>query len=84
MPPKAVVRGYTYAVVAVSWTNRRYGVSKMRLREMGSRYLFITLYVRLEAHLTRGDYRRMDTPPLADNEPREAVGSGNGHRVVAT
>lgn len=25
MPPKAVVRGYTYAVVAVSWTNRRYG-----------------------------------------------------------
>jgi hypothetical protein len=60
------------------------GVSKMRLREMGNRYLFITLYVWLEAHLTRGDYGRMATPPLADNEPREAVASGNGQRAVAT
>ena len=25
---------------------------------MGSRYLFIVLYVFLEAHLSRGDYRR--------------------------
>jgi hypothetical protein len=25
---------------------------------MGSRYLFIVLYVFLEQHLTRGDYRR--------------------------
>ena len=27
---------------------------------MGSRYLFIVLYVFLEHHLSRGDYRRRD------------------------
>lgn len=58
LPLKAVVRGFNYAVVPVSWTNRRYGASKLRLQEMGSRYLFIVLYVWLEHHLSRGDYRR--------------------------
>jgi dolichol-phosphate mannosyltransferase len=60
MPLKAVVRGFDFAVVPVTWTNRRHGASKLRLQEMGSRYLFIVLYVWLEAHLTRGDYRRQD------------------------
>lgn len=58
MPLKAVVRGYSYAVIPISWTNRVHGVSKLRLQEMGSRYLFIILYVFLEHHLSRGDYRR--------------------------
>ena len=62
LPLKAVVRGFTYAVVPVTWTNRRYGVSKLKLQEMGSRYLFIVLYVWLESHLSRGDYRRKDKP----------------------
>jgi dolichol-phosphate mannosyltransferase len=62
LPLKAVVRGFSYAVVPVSWTNRRYGVSHLKLQEMGSRYLFIVLYVWLEAHLTRGDYKRKDLP----------------------
>jgi hypothetical protein len=30
---------------------------------MGSRYAFIVLYVWLEHHLSRGDYRRKDIPP---------------------
>lgn len=68
MPLKAVVRGFSYAVVPVTWTNRRYGTSKLRLQEMGSRYLFIVLYVWLEAHLSRGDYQRKD---LAPNRTRE-------------
>jgi dolichol-phosphate mannosyltransferase len=63
MPLKAIVRGYTFAVVPVTWTNRQHGVSKLRLNEMGSRYVFIVLYVWLEAHLSRGDYRRADVPP---------------------
>ncbi len=63
LPLKAIVRGYSYAVVPVSWTNRRHGVSKLNLQEMGSRYLFIVLYVWLEHHLSRGDYRRRDAPP---------------------
>ena len=60
MPLKAVVRGFTYAVVPVTWRNRRNGASKLRLQEMGSRYLFIVLYVWLEHHLSHGDYRRRD------------------------
>ena len=60
MPLKAIVRGHSYAVVPISWTNRARGVSKLKLQEMGSRYLFIVLYVFLEHHLSRGDYRRSD------------------------
>ena len=45
-----------------SWTNRAHGESKLRLNEMGSRYAFIVLYVWLEHHLSRGDYRRADRP----------------------
>ena len=58
LPLKAVVRGFSYGVVPISWTNRKAGVSKLALSEMGSRYLFIVLYVFLEHHLSRGDYRR--------------------------
>lgn len=73
MPLKAVVRGYSYAVVPISWTNRTAGTSKLLLKEMGSRYLFIVLYVFLERHLTRGDYRRPDTVP-AHRQPRRRMG----------
>jgi dolichol-phosphate mannosyltransferase len=67
MPLKALVRGYTFAVVPVSWTNRQRGASKLHLQEMGSRYAFIVLYVWLEHHLSHGDYRRKDlTPPKRD------------------
>ncbi|MGH2833459.1 MAG: glycosyltransferase family 2 protein [Solirubrobacteraceae bacterium] len=60
MPLKAIVRGHSYAVVPISWTNRAHGVSKLKLQEMGSRYLFIVLYVFLEHHLSGGDYRHPD------------------------
>ena len=58
MPLKAIVRGYSYAVVPISWTNRKAGISKLKIKEMGSRYLFIVLYLWLERHLSRGDYVR--------------------------
>jgi dolichol-phosphate mannosyltransferase len=58
LPLKAIVRGFSYKIVPISWTNRKSGVSKLALNEMGSRYLFIVLYVFLEHHLSRGDYRR--------------------------
>jgi dolichol-phosphate mannosyltransferase len=60
IPLKAIVRGYSYAVVPISWRNRKEGVSKLRLQEQGSRYAFIVLYVLLEHWLSRGDYRRPD------------------------
>jgi dolichol-phosphate mannosyltransferase len=58
MPLKALVRGYSYSVIPISWTNRKVGVSKLKIKEMGSRYLFIVLYLWFEKHLARGDYNR--------------------------
>ena len=58
LPLKAAVRGYSYAVLPISWINRESGVSKWEIREMGSRYMFIVLYLFLEKYLSRGDYRR--------------------------
>ena len=76
LPLKAVVRGYSYGIVPISWTNRKAGVSKLRLNEMGSRYLFIVLYVFLEHHLSRGDYRRDGTPSKRPRGTRRAGRSG--------
>lgn len=62
MPLKAMVRGYSYAVVPINWYGRVTGVSKLKIREMGSRYLFIVLYIFLERLLSRGDYHRASGP----------------------
>lgn len=62
MPLKAIVRGHTYAVIPTDWTNRTSGVAKLAMKEMGSRYLFIVLYVWLEMTLSRGDYRLREQP----------------------
>ena len=58
MPLKAMTRGHSYQVIPISWTGRTAGTPKLTMQEMGSRYLFIVLYVWLEHHLSRGDYRR--------------------------
>jgi dolichol-phosphate mannosyltransferase len=58
LPLKAIVRGFSFSVIPIGWRNRTEGTSKLRLQEMGSRYLFIVLYVWLEKHLAKGDYRR--------------------------
>lgn len=57
IPLKAIVRGHSYEVIPTNWTNRTSGVPKLAMKEMGSRYLFIVLYVWLESTLSRGDYR---------------------------
>ncbi|MGC1165697.1 MAG: glycosyltransferase family 2 protein [Solirubrobacterales bacterium] len=57
IPLKAIVRGHTYEVIPTDWTNRTSGVPKLAMKEMGSRYLFIVLYVWLESTLSRGDYQ---------------------------
>jgi dolichol-phosphate mannosyltransferase len=60
IPLKAIVRDYTYAVIPISWQNRRFGEAKLKIKEMGSRYFFICAYVWLEKYFSRGDYRRKD------------------------
>ena len=75
LPLKAATRGFSYAIVPTSWRNRAAGESKLQLNEMGSRYLFIVLYVFLEHHLTRGDYRRRD-PANPSRPPRIPAAPG--------
>jgi dolichol-phosphate mannosyltransferase len=56
LPLKAIIRGYTYAVVPNQWINRKTGESKLKIEEMGSRYLFIVIYCLIEKWLSKGDY----------------------------
>jgi dolichol-phosphate mannosyltransferase len=58
LPLKTIVRGYTWTVIPITWRNRRSGSAKLKIKEMGSRYLFICLYVWLEKYFSRGDYRQ--------------------------
>jgi dolichol-phosphate mannosyltransferase len=60
LPLKAIVRGYSWTIIPVNWRNRRTGKAKLKIKEMGSRYLFICLYVWLEKYLSRGDYQRIE------------------------
>jgi dolichol-phosphate mannosyltransferase len=59
LPLKAIVRGFTWATIPITWRNRRAGVAKLKIKEMGSRYLFICLYVWLEKYFSAGDYTRV-------------------------
>lgn len=65
LPLKTIVRGYTWTTVPITWRNRRTGVSKLKIKEMGSRYLFIALYCWLEKYFSRGDYRSREPRPAA-------------------
>jgi dolichol-phosphate mannosyltransferase len=58
IPLKAIVRGYSWTVVPITWRNRRFGVPKLKIKEMGSRYFFICAYVWLEKYFSRGDYHQ--------------------------
>jgi dolichol-phosphate mannosyltransferase len=58
LPLKAIVRGYSWTVIPITWRNRRTGAPKLKIKEMGSRYLFICLYVWLEKYFSRGDYKK--------------------------
>ncbi|MGZ4966500.1 MAG: glycosyltransferase family 2 protein [Chthoniobacterales bacterium] len=61
LPLKTIVRGFRWTVIPITWRNRRSGVAKLKMKEIGSRYLFICLYVWLEKYFSRGDYRRHDS-----------------------
>jgi len=58
LPLKAIVRGYSYTVLPNSWRNRKTGESKLKIKEMGSRYFFIMLYCLIEKYFSRGDFRK--------------------------
>ena len=56
IPLKAIIRGFSWTTIPISWRNRSKGVAKLKLREMGSRYFFIIAYLWLEKYFSRGDY----------------------------
>ncbi len=58
LPLKAIIRGYSYTVIPNLWRNRKHGESKLKIREMGSRYFFILLYCLIEKHFSRGDFKK--------------------------
>ncbi|MFM6948608.1 MAG: glycosyltransferase family 2 protein [Aquirufa sp.] len=58
LPLKAIIRGYSYEVLPNSWRNRKAGESNLKIKEMGSRYLFILLYVLIEKFFSRNDFRK--------------------------
>ena len=64
IPLKTIVRGYTWTVIPITWRNRRTGTPKLKIKEMGSRYLFICLYLWLEKYFSRGDYRKAPQPEV--------------------
>jgi dolichol-phosphate mannosyltransferase len=66
LPLKAIVRGYSWTVIPITWRNRTSGTSKFQLKEMGSRYLFICLYLWLEKYFSRGDYAKHTTVPARE------------------
>lgn len=58
IPLKAIVRGFSWTTIPINWRNRRTGTARFKIKEMGSRYLFICLYIWLEKYFSAGDYRR--------------------------
>jgi dolichol-phosphate mannosyltransferase len=76
LPLKTIVRGYRWTVIPITWRNRRSGVPKLKMKEMGSRYLFICLYVWLEKYFSRGDYRR-EPEEAEDAQQAQSRGAGS-------
>ena len=58
IPLKAIVRGFSWTVAPITWRNRHFGTPKLKIKEMGSRYFFICLYLWLEKYFSRGDYKK--------------------------
>jgi dolichol-phosphate mannosyltransferase len=69
LPLKTIVRDYSWTVIPITWRNRRTGTPKLKIKEMGSRYLFICLYVWLEKYFSRGDYRQPNPAEIRHTEP---------------
>lgn len=67
LPLKAIIRGYSWTTIPISWKNRKSGTAKFKIKEMGSRYIFIILYAWLEKFFSRGDYHRSNRAPKEEN-----------------
>ena len=72
------MRGYSWTVTPITWRNRRTGLSKLKIKEMGSRYLFIAMYCWFEKYFSRGDYRKEAVEnDASDVTAKSATGAGS-------
>ena len=67
LPLKAIVRGYRWTVIPITWRNRQGGKPKLKMKEMGSRYFFICMYVWFEKYFSRGDYQRSSQEAVGES-----------------
>jgi dolichol-phosphate mannosyltransferase len=58
IPLTAIVRGYSWMTIRITWRGRDAGTAKLKIKEMGSHYLFICLYVWLEKYFSRKGHRQ--------------------------
>ncbi|NQU73716.1 MAG: glycosyltransferase [Candidatus Omnitrophica bacterium] len=58
IPLKAIVRGFSYTQIPISWYGRKSGVSKLGIRQMGRKYLFTVLYIWLEKMLLKDEVNK--------------------------
>jgi dolichol-phosphate mannosyltransferase len=45
---KIIIRKYNYSIISINWNGRKYGVSKFKIKEIGSMYIFTLMYCLLE------------------------------------
>jgi len=57
IPLKAIVRGFSYAVVPIRWNGRESGVSKYNIRALSKKYFFSILFVWLEKILLKEELK---------------------------
>jgi len=53
LPLKIISRKYSYLITNISWTNRKVGFSKFKLKELTSKYIFTLIYCFLEKNLLK-------------------------------
>ena len=71
--PRPLLRGRSHLL-----DQPHQGMPKLAMKEMGSRYLFIVLYVWLESTLSRGDYQVRPNRRRAGRPPSRLCGRSRG------
>ncbi len=51
IPLKIISRNYKYKVVPINWTGRKKGISKFKIKELRSKYIFTLIYCFIEKNL---------------------------------
>ena len=66
-PLKAIIRGFSYAIVPINWNGRESGVSKYHIREVSRKYFFSILFVWLEKILLKEEIGKPEQPGRSGN-----------------